>query len=172
MYLCVLSGMRRITVEEARRLMRHPHIGGVYALVDPQEPGRVRYVGSSRHMAKRLLDHAFGVGGAREAHRKEWVRSLKKQGRAPELVVLELISAAKESFEIHYAEHGWVERFRLIGMADLNRTLTTDERDFLLGQISRLRAENARLRKLVMQHATLRATLQPSECCEEPKTAM
>lgn len=150
----LLSGLRRIECNQLRGLMRSAAISGVYGLVDPAEPDVVRYVGSSRHLAKRLSDHAYSLTGKQDVERRAWVRSLRDAGRTPVLVVLEEVEAEKASFEMHYAERNWIERFRLIGQADLNRTLLSKERDFLLAQVKKLSAENAELRRLLLQRAT------------------
>ena len=152
----LLNGLRRIECHQLRELMRCAAISGVYGLLDPADPDNVRYVGSSRHMAKRLSDHAYSLTGKQDAERRAWVRGLREAGRTPVLVVLEELDAQKASFEMHYAERNWIERFRLIGQADLNRTLLSEERDFLLAQVKKLSAENAELRGLLLQRATQR----------------
>lgn len=152
----LLNGLRRIECHQLRELMRCTAISGVYGLVDSAEPDVVRYVGSSRHLAKRLSDHINNLTGKQDAERKAWVRSMRQGGRKPALVVLEEVEAEKASFEMHYVERSWIERFRLIGQADLNRTLLSEERDFLLAQVKKLSAENAELRKLLLQRATQR----------------
>lgn len=167
----LLNGFRRIECGQLKDLMRAARVSGVYALVDPREPAVVRYVGSSRHMVKRLADHAYSVSGKQDAERKTWVRELRKEGRTPVMVVLEELDAQKASFEMHYAERNWIERFRLIGQADLNRTLLCEEREFLLAQVKTLQAENAELRRLILQRATLSATLHPTLRCEDPESA-
>lgn len=155
----LLNGLRRIEHGQLKDLMRLPRLSGVYALVDPRDRDNVRYIGSSRHMAKRLVDHISGLNGKQDAVRRAWVRDLRSAGHAPVMVVLEELDAQKASFEMHYAERNWIERFRLLGGADLNRTLLSEERDFLLAQVKALQAENAELRRLMVQRATLSATL-------------
>ena len=167
----LLNGFRRMECGQLKDLMRAARVSGVYALVDPGEPTVVRYVGSSRHMAKRLADHAYSVSGKQDAERKAWVREMRKAGRTPVMVVLEELDAQKASFEMHYAERNWIERFRLIGQADLNRTLLCEEREFLLAQVKTLQAENAELRRLMLQRATFNATLHQTLRCEDPEIA-
>lgn len=167
----LLNGFRRMECGQLKDLMRAARVSGVYALVDPSEPTVVRYVGSSRHMAKRLADHAYSVSGKQDAERKAWVREMRKEGRTPVMVVLKELDAQKASFEMHYAERNWIERFRLIGQADLNRTLLCEEREFLLAQVKALQAENAELRRLMLQRATFDATLQQTLRCEDPEIA-
>lgn len=162
----LLNGLRRIECSQIRELIRQPKIAGVYALVDPAEPERVRYVGSSQHMAKRLADHAFHVTGRQDAHRKQWVRELKNAGRTPVLVVLEELDFPKASFETHHAERNWIERFRGVGQADLNRTLLSEERDFLLNQVKTLKTENAKLCEMLMQRATQRENARCVACAK------
>ena len=166
----LLNGLRRIAVGDLPTLMRAPRLAGVYALVDPGEPNRVRYVGSSQHMAKRLSDHANSLTGRADAERKEWVRQMRAVGRHPAMVILGEVDAGKASFELHLVERGWIERFRSVGQADLNRTLLSDERNFLLAHIRTLQAENAELRTLLLQRATGSATLHKTLRCEEPAT--
>lgn len=171
MYSDLLNGLRRIHTHELKGLMRLPALSGVYALVDSGEPDTVRYVGSSRHMAKRLADHTYSVSGKQDAERKAWVRAIRNEGRMPVMVVLEELDAQKASFEMHYAERNWIERFRLIGQADLNRTLLSEERDFLLTQVQKLSAENAELRRLLVQRATQHEKCRCVACCEDPESA-
>ncbi len=168
---CLLNGLRRIECHQVRDLMRAPRLAGVYALVDPEEPSEVRYVGSSQHMAKRLSDHVYSLTGKQDEERKAWVRALRRAGRMPVMVVLEEVDALKASFEMHYAERNWIERFRLVGQADLNRTLLSDERDFLLAQIKTLQNENAELRRLMLQRATQHEKSALRCCCEDPESA-
>lgn len=167
----LLNGLRRITTKQVPALMRAARMAGVYALVDPREPERVRYVGSSQHMAKRLADHANSLTGKADAERKQWVRSMRESGCSPVMVLLEEVGAGKASFEMHLVERNWIERFRSLGQADLNRTLLSEERDFLLAHIKTLQAENAELRALVMQRATGSATLHKTLRCEDPESA-
>lgn len=150
----LLSGKRRLTVEEALGLMR-TRMSGIYGLVDPAAPSVVRYVGSSTHLAKRLVDHARGyMPRTADGPKRAWLAGLKKTGRRPGMVVLELLDAGKASAAMHSAERAWIEQFRARGQADLNATLTAGERKFLRTQIEELRIENAKLRELLMQRAT------------------
>lgn len=167
----LLNGLRRITTKQVPALMRAARMAGVYALVDPREPERVRYVGSSQHMAKRLVDHANSLTGKADAERKHWVRNMRESGCSPVMVLLEEVSAGKASFEMHLVERNWIERFRSLGQADLNRTLLSEERDFLLAHIKTLQAENAELRTLVLQRATQREKCTLRCCCEDPESA-
>jgi hypothetical protein len=136
--------------------MRQPRLAGVYGLLDPEQPEVVRYVGTSNHLAKRLSDHAYCIGGKHSPHRKDWIKEMRDQGRKPVMVVLQELDSPKASFEMHSAERDWIERFRVFGQADLNRTLLSEEREFLIAHIKKLQVENAKLRKLLVQRATQR----------------
>ncbi len=167
-----------LTVAAAKATVRGTRICGVYGLFDSGDlDQRIRYVGSTTHAAKRLLDHASGLlpkyrFGA-DGPKRKWLNELKSAGRQPIMRVLELVEGAdKASPLMHSVERKWVGAYRDKGQADLNRQLTSgDELEHLREQVKNLTQEIARLRAKVAQHATTAQHVASCSCCEEPKTA-
>ncbi|CAB4124499.1 GIY-YIG_SF domain containing protein [uncultured Caudovirales phage] len=157
--------METITKTEARARLG-TRLAGIYALVDPEHREVVRYVGSSGHLHKRLLDHAAVLTARKKDGPKHaWLAELKAAGRSPEMCILELVDTAPASATMHAAERRWVEHFRGEGQSDLNATLLASEADFLRGRIERLSAENSRLRA---ENNALRAQRDATSCNVQP----
>lgn len=62
----------------------------IYALVDPLEPERIRYIGktSKQKPAQRLYEHVADARRGVRNYRCNWVRSVLNAGRYPALVVV------------------------------------------------------------------------------------
>lgn len=167
---CLLSHTVWVLTQVAARAA--PRRAGIYALVDPAEPNQVRYIGSSTHLAKRLADHCSGyLPPTADGPKRAWLASLKKAGRKPVMHVRQFVDAGKASPAMHATERAWIERFRAGDQADLNGTLIAGDRKFLQGRITELEAENAKLRALVLQHATAVQHCKVLPCCAATKTA-
>ena len=78
----------------------------IYALVDP-DTGDIRYVGNSQDPFKRLISHMVGSHGT--SKKKEWIEELKKQGKRPELILLDVCYQWFESF---HRERDWIISLR------------------------------------------------------------
>jgi hypothetical protein len=91
----------------------------IYGLVDPVEPSVVRYVGqTTKAPVARYLGHLSEATNGRR--RSDWVVSLREQGRAPDMVLLEHVPAA-DSLDMR--ELWWIAEMKSRGMADLNAPL-------------------------------------------------
>ena len=62
---------------------------GVYGVVDPRSPTRVRYIGATKDML--LIAKQRGRQRATRSPLVEWEVALRAQGRMPAIVVLELL---------------------------------------------------------------------------------
>ena len=82
----------------------------IYALVDPRS-GTIRYVGKANDVQERLGRH---LRDRRKYPVYNWIRSLRRQGLLPELVLLE------ETTDWCNAECTWIEMFREAGYPLLN----------------------------------------------------
>jgi hypothetical protein len=83
----------------------------IYALVDPREARRVRYVGCTRSLPRRMSEHRRrrGVCGA-----NAWIETMARDGVEPQPLILAHVTERR-------SERRWIIRFRERGMADLNR---------------------------------------------------
>lgn len=98
----------------------------VYGLVDPREPERVRYVGSTITPVSRYGSH-LAVCRARRSFnpRETWVLGLQEHGILPAMVVLERTDSA---LDLDALESVWTMRLRQEGQADLNKFLMSNGR--------------------------------------------
>lgn len=166
-----------LSVADARVAVHGPRICGVYGLFDPADAERrIRYVGSTTHAAKRLLAHAVAYMPqgryASDGPKRAWLKQMKTEGRAPVMVILEVVEGAETASPLmHSVERKWVSWHAARGWADLNRQLTSgDEVEHLLKQVKNLTQEIARLKEKLMQHATNEQHVAPCARCEELKT--
>lgn len=117
---------------------------GIYGLVDPREPNRVRYVGSSCCIENRLYAHVVGDATRRHA-RGVWLQRLKTEGVTPQALVLERTEVGPAGdINRHRAEATWIERFVAREEADLNSHLLPGR-----NRSRELREENEALRRQV-----------------------
>lgn len=95
----------------------------VYGLIDPLEPQRVRYVGRAVNPAERLSLHIQRnpYGNTRGPGRKDlWVSRLIREGRYPDMVLLEPVPEKATQETQDEFEGRWITQMRSVGMADLN----------------------------------------------------
>jgi hypothetical protein len=96
----------------------------IYGLVDPREPGRVRYVGKSNSPHSRLRGHIAAGEGKLAA----WIESIRgrRHEQYPNLVLLECVKPGAVGRERY-----WYDTLRALGEADLNGVAPRgDVRDF------------------------------------------
>lgn len=92
----------------------------IYGLVDPREPGRVRYVGRTKCPKRRLTQHrAFGVGDAR----RRWVRHLRQSGTRPDMIVL----AQVDEGVARQTEYDFIRRYPPKDLLNSQRAFETFE---------------------------------------------
>lgn len=90
----------------------------VYGLTTAADGYRVRYVGQTREIDRRLAEHLRGCGGRRrESAVKAWVRAARVEGREVILVVLWVGCAGAGE-----AEKFWIAALFWRGNDLLNRT--------------------------------------------------
>lgn len=137
---------------------------GIYGLADPRDM-RVRYIGSSDCIERRLYAHAH-LSGGKHLPRGRWLKTLAVDGVAPLALVLEEgVFGPPQSAERHAAERRWIDAYVLVGEADLNVRLTP------LGHAhskdtpgKRLHAEVVSLRKRVAELELEIIRLQKTAC--------
>lgn len=86
-----------------------PHLGQleeqrcwVYALVDPRN-NEIRYVGCSKNVPARTLEHARGFSGSEAVG--NWTRKLRKLGLKPRVFLLALVDVEQR----HVGEIQWIK---------------------------------------------------------------
>lgn len=78
----------------------------IYALVCPVS-GRVRYVGKTLHMGRRLRQHVAETRRYPHLHKSKWIAGLLREGLRPEIRLLESVQGPDwQNREIH-----WIEQF-------------------------------------------------------------
>ncbi len=83
----------------------------IYALVDPREPNKYRYVGKTENMVARMYSHLVDSRKDwKKYHRANWIRKLLSVGIKPEFVVLETVGQEWPERERH-----WISRLRSEG---------------------------------------------------------
>lgn len=95
----------------------------IYALVDPREPNRIRYIGKTHFsLSRRLGGH---ITAARKAatkkarnHRLNWICALLAENIQP--IILELCQVSENIWEME--ERGWISRFKQAGHPLTNST--------------------------------------------------
>jgi hypothetical protein len=89
----------------------------IYSLTDPRD-GRVRYVGKTNDVKRRLYDHiSEALHRKKRNHRLNWISSLVESGQLPQLSILE--SGEGDWVE---AEKKWIKTFRDAGYSLVNAT--------------------------------------------------
>lgn len=86
-----------------------PEAYAIYALVDPNIPDVVRYVGQSQTPCARYQQHCKGL---------PWAKQLRQRSVRPLMLLIEKAVTREEA--IRREEH-WIGHYRALGMADLNR---------------------------------------------------
>lgn len=89
----------------------------IYGLFDPAAPDAIRYVGKSTHAEKRLGAHLRSRGV--NAHRENWIASVRAAGRTPAFVVLDTAATDAEANEL---ERQHIARLRAAGADLTNKT--------------------------------------------------
>lgn len=90
-----------------------PTTWSVYALVDPRDE-QVRYVGKSVAVETRIKAHLRDRSATRKAR---WVRALQREGRVPEVLILETGAGDWQGAEVK-----WIAYFRAAGCDLTNAT--------------------------------------------------
>lgn len=142
-----------------------PAVSGVYGLVDPREPDRVRYVGSAADVAHRVWVHGGAASRKKTTLLGAWLRSLHVDGVRPVGVLLLAadIPAASAMSSDGMRERDDLEAPLIAATgADLNMRLGAIESSkgstskFLYQELRTLRA---RVRQLEEELAELKAVL-------------
>jgi len=90
----------------------------IYGLKCPIS-GKVRYIGKTNRLKKRYYSHTHPGKGEVNRHKKSWIKKLSKQGKKPELVILEKIYDGQwEEAEIKWIKKGRDEKWGLTNLAD------------------------------------------------------
>lgn len=87
----------------------------VYALVDPDEPERVRYVGKTNNPMGRYQDHCKN---------NSWAVELLAKGRTPTMLLIEWTPTNEDALR---RERDWINHYRALGMADVNVVVPRQE---------------------------------------------
>lgn len=114
----------RVILVPGHEVQRRGYRGtaGIYGLADPRDL-RVRYVGSSQCVERRLYAHAHSP--ERHIPRGRWILELLAAGVRPVALVLEAGDfGSPQSAQRHEAERRWIEMLQPKGGADLNVKLT------------------------------------------------
>lgn len=85
----------------------------IYALVDPRDPFRVRYVGKSRDPSKRLRQH-ITQRNRHKSHKNNWVNALIGESIKP--VVIGIQDCSVEEWEKW--ERFWITHFKGCGLVN------------------------------------------------------
>lgn len=96
----------------------------VYALVDPREPERVRYVGRTQKPLVRFMEHVEDTKTHGEAKRL-WHQEMTTLGCVPRMIGLEYVAYVPDSVE---RERHWQDYYAARGGADLNKPLSKGRR--------------------------------------------
>mgnify|MGYP001576037036 CR=1 FL=1 len=93
----------------------------IYGLVDPADPGHVRYVGMSRANARRPFNHAKDALKGRHvnAYLSNWILKIQTDGREPKPLVLEEFAQGTSGRFI-----GLIETYYIKALRDLGHKLT------------------------------------------------
>ena len=110
------------------RLISSPQINFkpcVYGLVDPNEPGHVRYVGLARQ-PNRPFSHAQEARrSSRSSWKLNWIRSIQAVGREPAVIVLEELSFGRlSSSNASSGLLGFVESSYIASLKSIGHRLT------------------------------------------------
>jgi hypothetical protein len=89
----------------------------VYGLVDPIEPGHVRYVGMAPVRACRPQEHAKEArrANAQSTPKINWIRSIQREGRNPSMIELERFGVGASQQFVGLVEKLYIDALRKIG---------------------------------------------------------
>lgn len=107
----------KINKELAKRVAKSGVITNIYGLVDPRDPGNVRYIGKANDIEARLKGHIgdCGKGKFYKSKKNNWIRGLLKQNIKPEAIHIAYVKMKdwKES-EIFYIKLYFEKGFKLL----------------------------------------------------------
>lgn len=86
----------------------------IYVLLCP-DTGKVRYVGKTYRLEKRILQHRYGFG---ESPIDRWKRKLAEAGKR---AIFRIIEAVDDYGYSKWREHWWIRYFRRQGQPVLNK---------------------------------------------------
>jgi hypothetical protein len=100
----------------------------VYGLVDPAEPGHVRYVGLAGSAAGRPYDHVKRMDKPKFRHLyvSNWIRSMAAEGRDPSVLLLEELSEGTSRKLLCFVEMSYISSLAKIGHRLTNLTTGGD----------------------------------------------
>lgn len=87
-------------------------MGYIYALFDPREPDRIRYVGQTILPVGVRLGKHIAQCRYRQTYSKSWIKSLLRDGVTPEYRVLEEV---EDDAQLDEAEIRWIAKLRAEG---------------------------------------------------------
>lgn len=88
----------------------------VYALVDPQDPKHVRYVGMAPVRSFRPYEHAKEARkSAATTYKLRWIRKIQTEGRDPSVLLLETLPAGTTTSLLGFVESCYIKSLREIG---------------------------------------------------------
>lgn len=105
----IRRGLARRGAPTPTVILTGPDQVAVYALVDPDAPDVIRYVGQSVSPHSRYRGHLRNLGWARDL--------VKVYGRYPMMLLIEWCA---DGLIAHERERHWIHHYREMGMADLN----------------------------------------------------
>lgn len=96
----------------------------IYGLVDPQDPGHVRYVGMAGVRESRPYQHARWARSlsAKPCYLLHWVRKLQAEGRQYEVIKLEELSGDTTRKFLGEVERMYISALRRVGHRLVNQT--------------------------------------------------
>lgn len=94
----------------------------VYGLVDPAEPGHIRYVGMAFNPGRPLAHSKEARTGRRGTHKLNWIRSMHREGREPSYLVLEELSPGVSKKLLGFVESCYIRSLGEIGHRLTNST--------------------------------------------------
>ena len=123
-YRLVFMKILSLDFTKGRLIQGFEYTSGIYGLLDPLD-ARIRYVGSSIHVEKRLYRHHHF--GPRKSERPcmVWMREMVKAGWSIDACILETVEpkVLDDVYMRNDLERNWVERLHELGQADLNMRL-------------------------------------------------
>lgn len=88
----------------------------VYGLVDPAEPGHVRYVGMTTVKASRPYAHMQEARSfSSVSHKIHWIRKVQHEGREPSVLILEQLPERTSVDLVGFVEKCYIKSLRAIG---------------------------------------------------------
>lgn len=100
----------------------------VYALVDPAEPGHVRYVGLTIGYTGRPFSHARSARKLMtpDSYCVNWIRSIQSEGREPSILILEELAEGTSRSLLGFVEQCYIKSLRELGHRLTNLTAGGD----------------------------------------------